>query len=144
MTRRRRRAFSLFEVILALAILAGAVAVLSQLTRSGLENARLARDLTLAQLYCESKMAEIAAGLAPAESQQGVPFEDADGPATLDWTYTVEVNPAVQTGLLEVRVTVSQDPAVQSQPVEYTLVRWMPDPNAAASSEASSTGGAEL
>ena len=132
-----RRAFSLLEVILALAILAGAVAVLGQLTRGGLENARLARDQTLAQLFCESKLAEIAAGLAPLESQQGTPFEDSDDPAVLDWTFTVEVNPAAQTGLLEVRVTVSQDASLQSQPVEYTLVRWIRDPEA----DAAATGG---
>lgn len=124
------RAFSLLEVILSLAILAGAVAVLGQLTRGGLENARLARDLTLAQLYCESKMAEIAAGLAPLESQQGVPFEDTDDPSVLDWIFTVEVVPTAQTGLLEVCVTVSQDPSMESQPVEYKLVRWIRDPEA--------------
>lgn len=129
MTRSRRRAFSLLEIILALAILAGAVAVFGQLGRSGLENARLARDLTMAQLYCESKMAEIAAGLAPVESQQGVPFEESEDPAD-DWTYTVEVNPAAQDGMLEVRVTVAQDPAIESKPVEYSLVRWMADPEA--------------
>ncbi len=129
-----RQAFSLLEVILALAILAGAVAVLGQLGRSGLENARLARDLTLAQLYCESKMAEIAAGLSPVDAQEGVPFEDTDEPAA-DWTYTVEVNPTGQDGLLEVRVIVSQDPAVEIRPVEYSLVRWMADPEATNATE---------
>ncbi|NUQ64425.1 MAG: type II secretion system minor pseudopilin GspI [Pirellulales bacterium] len=134
MTRRARQAFSLLEIILALAILAGAVAVLGQLSNAGFENARLARDLTLAQLYCESKMAEIVAGLSPVEAQQGVPFEDTEDPAALEWTYTVEVNPAAQDGLLEVRVTVSQDPAVHAKPVEYSLVRWMADPEATGAS----------
>ena len=57
------RAFSLLEVILALAILAGAVAVFSELSRGALENAGTARDLARAELLCESKLAEIAAGL---------------------------------------------------------------------------------
>jgi type II secretion system protein I len=124
---RGRRGLTLLEIILALAILAGAVAVLSQLSRGGLENARVARDLTRAELLCESKLAEVAAGLVTLESQEGI-FESDVDPQASDWIYTIEVGPAAQTGLVEVRVTVSKDPAVDRDPVEFTLTRWMADP----------------
>ncbi len=139
MTHSRRRAFSLLEIVLALAILAGAVAALSQLNRSGLDSAQLARDSTRAQLYCESKMAEIAAGLVPAESQSSAPLEDEDETTVPDWLCTVEVNPASQSGLIEVCITVSQDPNVFARPVDYTLTRWIVDPSTTASSTGEST-----
>jgi type II secretion system protein I len=132
---RTRRAFSLLEIILALAILAGAVAVLGQLNRNGMESARLARDLTQAQLRCESKLAEIAAGLEAPESKQETSFDDEDDSTARGWLYSVEVNSAGQAGVLEVRVTVRQDPDVFSRPVQYTLVRWMLDPESVESTE---------
>src|SRR5687767_7391349 len=54
-----RAAFSLLEVILALTILVGAIVVLGELVRLGTMTAAGARDLTQAQLLCESKMSEI-------------------------------------------------------------------------------------
>ena len=54
-----RNAFSLLEVILALSILAGAVAVLGELLRTGVRNAQTARDLTRAQMLCEEIEAEV-------------------------------------------------------------------------------------
>ena len=54
-----RGGFSLLEVILALAILIGILAVLSELVGLGVRNARVARAMTQAQLLCESKLAEI-------------------------------------------------------------------------------------
>jgi len=48
------RGFSLLEVILALAIFAGAVAVLGEVARWALRNAEIARDLSRAELFCEA------------------------------------------------------------------------------------------
>jgi len=55
---KKRNAFSILEVILALAILTGAIAVLGELGRLGFGNANAAQDLTKAQMFCERKMAE--------------------------------------------------------------------------------------
>jgi general secretion pathway protein I len=124
---RPRAAFSLMEVILALAILAGAMVVLGELARQGLQHARSARDLTQAELICESKLAEITAGLVSPEAVAPTPVE-VDPSATEKWLYSVDVAPAGVDGLLAVKVTVS-DKNAQDQPGrEISLTRWMIDP----------------
>ena len=54
----RRSGFSLLEMLLALAILGGSLAVLSQIATTGTDAAREARDLALARLLCQSKLSE--------------------------------------------------------------------------------------
>ncbi len=131
--------FTLLEVILTLAILAGAIAVIGEVSRLGLRNAQRARELTHAQLLCESKLAELVVGAEPLEAQQNVPLGTvADGSGDPDWLYSVEVNSTDQTGLVEVRVTVSKEPSTGSQPVSFSLVRWMLDPNATSTEESTS------
>ena len=125
--RRARDAFTLLEIILSLAILCGAIATLGELSRLGMRQAEKARDLTQAQLLCQSKLAEITAGLAPAEAQESVPFEPTDDEAESEWLYSIEVNPAAEAGLLEVRVTVTKDLPETRRPVEFSLVRWVVD-----------------
>lgn len=121
------RGFSLLEVILALTILGGAIAVLGELSRLGMRNAERARDLTQAQLLSESKLAEITSGLAPPEPEQGAPVEpiDEEEDEEPEWQYSVEVTSVGEDGLLEVRVTVTKDLPTEQRPVEFTLVRWM-------------------
>jgi len=124
-----RAAFSLLEVILALAILTMAVAVLGELARLGMENARVARDKTQAELLCESKLAEIAAGITVPEPVQGVPFEGVTDPSEPAWLYSIALETIDQQGLIAVRVTVAQDLPPQKRPVAFSLVRWIQDPN---------------
>ena len=131
MSRRRRtacRGFSLLEVILALSILAMAVAALGELARLGMNNSRIARDLAQAQLLCESKMAEISAGISTPDMVQRAVFSNGSDGIDPTWVYSIEQEPATTDGLIVVRVTVSQDLAGSQRPVEYTLVRWMIDP----------------
>ena len=122
-----RAAFTLLEIILSLAILCGAIATLGELSRLGMRQAERARDLTQAQLLCQSKLAEITAGLAPAEAQESVPFEPTENQAESEWLYSIEVNPAAEEGLMEVRVTVTKDLPETRRPVEFSLVRWVVD-----------------
>lgn len=130
-----RGGFSLLELILALAILVGAVAVLGELVRIGTRNAAMARDLTRAQLLCESTLAEVAASVIVPQSGQ-VPLEDAE------WLMSLELSPLDVQGLLAARVTVTQDATVHSYPVQFTLVRWITDPAIAAEESESATGDA--
>ena len=46
-------------MILALAILGGSLAILSQIASTGTDAAREARDLALARLLCQSKLSEV-------------------------------------------------------------------------------------
>lgn len=132
-----RGGFSLLEVILALAILCGAIAVLGELSRQGMDYADYARDATQAQMLCQSKLDEIVAGLSLPEPEQDVPCEPIDENETeSEWLYSVDVNPLDEEGLMEVRVTVTQDLPALKRPVEISLVRWMVD----SSMESSETG----
>ncbi|NLF73364.1 MAG: prepilin-type N-terminal cleavage/methylation domain-containing protein [Candidatus Anammoximicrobium sp.] len=119
----RRSGLSLLEVILAVAILGGCLAVTGELVRLGVRNAEEARELTRAQLLCEGKMEEIAAGVAAVESASMVPFE-----TDPDWTYTVDVSPLDAQQLTLVRVTVQQLDSERSYPLTFTLSRWILNP----------------
>lgn len=149
LTRASRRAFSLLEVILALGILVGALAVIGELVRSGLRNAQIARDLSQAQLLCESRLAEIHAGAASAEPAGKTPVPNYQG-----WLVSTERESASAQSassssggqsssgqsssgsqgfsgtvtLLKIRVTVEQDPAEHRNPVKFSLSQWMIDP----------------
>jgi hypothetical protein len=121
--RRTTAGFSLLEVILALSILVGAIAVLGELVRLGTMNAASARDLTQAQLLCESKLAEVMAGLMLPEAVHGVPCE-----TDPSWLYSIDVQPLDMPGIVVLSVTVSQDVPANLRPAEFTLVRWVQDP----------------
>ena len=141
----RRSAFSLLEVILALTLLAGAVVVLGEVGRLALRNAAMARDLARAQLLCESKLAEVVSGIAPASAIDKAPFDPTTEAAAVDdpnWVYSIATDsqsPGIQ-GLISVRVTVTKDIPAAQRPVEFSLVRWMPDPNAQQESSSGTSG----
>jgi hypothetical protein len=91
----KREGFSLLEVVLSLAILTGAVVVLGELVRSGLRSAQLARDLSQAELHCETIAQEIAAGALPAQPVERSPIDYAPG-----WFYSIEsVNSSMPTSV---------------------------------------------
>ena len=119
--------------MLAIAILGGSLAVLGEMIRIGGQNALAARDLTTAQLICESKMNEIVAGALPLQDAANQAVENFGQPDS--WTYSVQLQQIDQEGLIGLLVTVqkSDNPV---RPTTYTLVRWMIDPEAEANAEA--------
>ena len=123
-----RDGFSILEVILALAILCGSMAVLGEIARIALLNSRVAADLTHAQLLCESKLAEITAGIALPEPVRDVPFELPVGDGDIDWHYSIDVTDVDKDGLMAVCVTVRQGLPSNKRPVECSLIRWILDP----------------
>jgi prepilin-type N-terminal cleavage/methylation domain-containing protein len=136
------RGFSLLEVILALAILAGAIAVLGECGRRGMRNAEKARDMTTAQLLCEEEMSRVVAGIDQPQSVEDSAF-DPDDLVPAGWVYSIDVEtPSVNnaTGLLAVTVTVHQDLPSQKQPLSFSLVRWMVDPLLSASTDITTDG----
>lgn len=146
-----RRGFTLLEVMLALAILATSLAVLGELARLGLRNAKIARDTTQAQLLCESKLAEVIAGIEPMESVSDASLETIVGDGLSAWLYSVDVQQGSQEGVLAVRVTVREDLPEEQRPVQFSLLRWTVDPETesalaeayAASEESDSTAAGE-
>lgn len=120
--KQRRPAFTLVEIILALAIFAGAIAVLGELMRLSLRNAETARDVTHAQFLGESILTEIASGAVPA-----VAVSDAPCGTEIDWRYSVELLPTDTQGLVAVRVVVYR-PELTHAASRFELVRWIEDP----------------
>jgi type II secretion system protein I len=136
----RRSAFTLFEVILALAILVGAMAVLGELVRGGLDSARRARDLSRATLMAEAKVAQLVAGIQAPEPVTSMPVED---DYSGEWVYSLEVSQTSSPELVAVRVTVERSALNQRRAVACSLVRWIRLPtttSTTSSSSSSSTG----
>ncbi|MBN1855003.1 MAG: prepilin-type N-terminal cleavage/methylation domain-containing protein [Pirellulales bacterium] len=129
--------FTLLEVILALAILAGALASLGEVVRLSGENANMARDLSSAQLLAASKLAAITSGSEELSTVEraSLEIENADPP----WLYSVQWNPTDLEDLILVQVTVEQDLPEDLRPVRFSLVRWMPDPGTVSMEDQSGT-----
>ena len=139
--RSRPRGLTLLEVMLAIAILGGAMAAIGEIVRIGGRAAEEARLTTTAQLHCESKMAQIVTGVTPPMPVARVPYE-----ADPEWLYSITVQPLQQEGLLAVEVTFEQNVPAAQQPISFSLVRWMIDPileyeESAASADGSATSG---
>jgi hypothetical protein len=121
----RRRGFSLLEVLLATGILIGSSIVLMELATIGMRHAASARDLSQAQLICQTKLNEIVAGITPAETVRPMPHEDDPR-----WTYWVTVQPTERPGLALLEVGVAQELIPNKQTNRFVLMRWIRDPKA--------------
>lgn len=119
-------AFSLLEVILALAILAGAIAALGEVMRLGDQNAGLARDESEAEMLANSVMSELVAGSRQVQAVSSETFDTSASPA---WTYSITVDATDYDALVAVRVSVAQQLAAELHPAHCDLVRWLPNPD---------------
>ena len=136
-TRRNKRfGMTLLELILALGVLAGSLAVIANLSRLSSESAISARDTTQAQFLCESIMSQLMSGVIEFEAVYDAPVYDfVDTGATnpndtysYKWVHSIEINSIDDYGLLEVIVIVTQyQPNSIREPVSCRLVRWMLD-----------------
>lgn len=129
-----RAGFSLLEILLALAILGGSLAVLSSIAVTGAGASSEASDLAVARMLCESKMNELLldSEVVPLAVPQ-IPVEPdslPDSAGLAKFQYAVEVQQGNLQGLLTIRVTVSTEElnANDEPAVQYSLVRWMVDP----------------
>ncbi|WP_242631707.1 prepilin-type N-terminal cleavage/methylation domain-containing protein [Rubripirellula amarantea] len=127
----RRSGFSLLEILLALAILGGSLAILSRIVETGTSAAIESRCLAQARLVCQSKLSEVlldaASGLDP-QTEISVPIASFDSTSTTPMNYSVEVAQGPMDGILIVRVSV----AVQTADgigtlANYSLSRWIVD-----------------
>lgn len=123
-----RSGLSLLEVILALAILAMSVALLSQITKQSTDNGLMAQRLATAQMLCESKMSEVLAGAIPLTTTPWTPITDSlrNG----NWNYQIQTVTAQQKDMVGVRLSVTDQPNTTTEnPELFFIVRWMIDPN---------------
>jgi prepilin-type N-terminal cleavage/methylation domain-containing protein len=134
-----QRAFTLLEVVLALAILAVSLAALGEVLRLAGENSMHARDVTQAQLIASTKLSELTSGATQLAPVENAAVEDVI--AEPPWIYSIELGEAPEIGLVAVRVTVRQDLPESQNPAVYSVVRWMPDPTMVSSSSGVATGG---
>ena len=130
--RGRRRGFSLLEILLALAILGGSLAVLSRIVDTGISASREARDLAVARLICQSKLSQLlldsTAGISPLSVPMS-PVESFDSQSSTPFYYAVDIQPGQLDGILVIRVMVeAQDPNGGAALARYSLTRWMIDP----------------
>ena len=149
----RRSGFSLLEMLLALAILGGSLAVLSQIAQTGTDAAREARDLSLARMLCQAKLSEVLLQNTTPVTITSAQAESFDSSSTTQFMYSVEVQPGPLEGLLAIRVGVEAvNPDGGAPLATYALTRWMIDPalgleeaemeEEAAKEEAADTGAA--
>lgn len=131
--------FSLLEVVLALAILAGALAALGEVMRLADQNAAAATDESQAEVLAESVMSELLVGARPltavSNAELGI---EAEPP----WVLAIAIDQTDYQELVAVHVRVAQQLASQLQPAHCDLVRWFPNPDylSAADQQASSSG----
>lgn len=135
----RRHAFTLLEVVLALAILAVSLAALGEVLRLAGDNSTHSRDVTQAQLIAATKLSELTSG-----AMQMVPVENAAVEGVIaepPWVYSIEIGDPPEIGLVPVRVTVRQSLPENQDPATYSVVRWMPDPTMLSTGASTSSTG---
>ena len=119
-----RRGLSLLEVILSIAILGISMVAIGYLYDLGFRAARQAQFRSDANLLVDSIMAELAAGVIPAESTDGTTIESAP-----DWQYEIEIEDSQQPGLFLATVVVKRVPESDILPGGLSIVRFIPDPD---------------
>ncbi len=143
-----RCGLTLLEILIAIVIFGGVIAILGEVGRNALRSAAFARDTTQAELICESLMGMLLAGTIPLDVQTETPLESIfpDYPDTnavsanlrgeTFWYYSIDIRSTEEDGLLEVVVTVRQNRPNEQRPVVCRLLRWMVDPDYLAEMEA--------
>jgi len=116
------------EVILAIAIMAGAMVVLGEIARTGARGAEYARDMTQANLLCEDTMAQVLSGVLTPDPVDDSPLDTSDMNDG-DWVYSIDQEEGQGQGLLVITVTVKRADADPKHPVSASITRWMLDPN---------------
>ncbi len=127
---KKRDGLTLLEVILALAIFAGSMAVLSELVATGHRANLQSRLQTIAIIRAESQMNEVIANPALMVSASGMPFPEAyTTGAAGQWTWSLDVQSWDQnTNLLKLQLTVVHLTSGGTPNASFTLTRFVRDP----------------
>lgn len=118
-----RRGMTLLEVLVALGIfLMAMVGIMKLVTMSG-DQARQVQLQTQAAQLCQSKLAEVVAGVVPLSGQSDVPFDEDP-----DWLWSLDASQGAVSGLWNLTVKVSRQQPDGSR-VECSLERMLLDPS---------------
>jgi type II secretion system protein I len=109
------KGFTLLEVILALAIFVGAIAVLSRLLVLSVENAEVSQWQAQAWLIAETQWAELESGVRSPSETGPFPVNELPG-----WEWSLEAETTEVSNLYRVHVIVRH----QSQAGQPYVVRW--------------------
>jgi general secretion pathway protein I len=132
-----KRSFTLLEVILALAILAGSVAVLGEIMGIAGRHGHDAEAEVRAQLIAASIMDEMLSQVVEPAQVARQPVDTSD---TVPWVYSVNIQNTNVAGLSSIEVIVEQDLERQFNPMKYMLRRWYAEPTTTASPTSADTG----
>lgn len=144
-----RHGMTLLEVMIAIAMLMGAVMALSRIAFLARRHAIASEDRTQTQLICQNIMQEILAGVRPLQTVSPTTVEDNE-----QFEYTVDVAPLGGAPLIVVSVTVARLPSeddLETQPLTtsdeplrgYRLVRWIRSGGRGVGGDSSQTGSAD-
>ena len=116
--------FTLYEIVLSLAILMGSLAVIADLVGSGGRAAIGMQRRTEALLLCQTKLARLVAGEIPLTTTEQASVEESPGDE--QWLWNVQVTDGPHVDLLQLRVDVahSDEPATPLA----TLIRFTRNP----------------
>ncbi|MDB4786486.1 MAG: prepilin-type N-terminal cleavage/methylation domain-containing protein [Planctomycetaceae bacterium] len=118
-----RSGFTLFEVVIAVAILLGSITALFQLLTLGHRSLTQAQFRTDAVLLADLKMNEAVAGIITLQSTSEDESEDYPG-----WLWSLTVDDAGVDDLLQVTITVRRDATSVAAEHEYSATRFIRDP----------------
>ncbi len=121
---RARHGLSLLEVLVALAVFLFALIAIGRLVTLGGDRALDVQRQSQAIHLCQSKLAEVMAGVVPLASQGDVPFDEDPS-----WTWSLDCEPNTTiSGLWNVTVSVTQKRSGNSK-VECSLHQMVLDPS---------------
>jgi prepilin-type N-terminal cleavage/methylation domain-containing protein len=122
----RTAGFTLLEIILALAILAGSLAALGEVMRLADQTASLTEGESQAQILAASVMDELLSGARQLSAVSQAPLvQDSDPP----WVYSIDTESTNLDQIVSVRVLVEQQLDPRLQPARFEIDRYMPNPD---------------
>jgi general secretion pathway protein I len=122
-TRAERRGITLFEILLALGIFLAAVTAIGQIVNVGSTAATDGQLQSEAVLRCETKLAEIIAGIEPMAGAQGQAFAD-----DARWSWSLAIADGPHADLLHLTVSVTHQRANGNTDAQFALTRLVRDP----------------
>ena len=121
---RSRAGLTIYEVFLALTLLLGALAVLSQHIAVGRRAAVQGQLQTRAALLCETKLAEVLSGIEPMTTVASMPIADVGE----GWNWSLEVAAGPTQDLLNIAVTAAHANDRGETDASVTVRRLARDP----------------